>query len=149
MATREQVYHDAGRALELANLLEVELGTCLLVLDVLEGGGVAPDADAFRRLQDAIDGHTLGRSIRAIKGKLNITDDEGTMFQDALDARNFLAHRFFPSYGMKIHDDTGRDEMVARIDQLWETMWSAYSAAGLWSSLLLDAARLLARVKAN
>jgi hypothetical protein len=46
MATVEQVYHDAGRALEASNLLETELGTCLLALDALETGSFAnPDAD--------------------------------------------------------------------------------------------------------
>jgi hypothetical protein len=132
MATVEQVYHDAGRALEAASLLETELGTCLLVIDALETGSfVNPDADAYQRLLEAIASNTLGRSIRTIKDKLAITENVDGMFQDALEARNFLSHRFFPHYGMKIHDHYGPDEMVAHIDRLWDAIWPAYTAAGI------------------
>jgi hypothetical protein len=150
MATVEQVYHDAGRALEAANLLETELGTCLLAFDGLETGSFAnPDADAYLRLREAIDSNTLGRSIRAIKSKLHITDNVDGAFQDALEARNFLAHRFFPHYGLKIHDPAGRDEMVAHIDKLRDAIWRAYTIAANWSSLLVAAVKVLARTKAG
>ena len=150
MATVEEVYHDAGRALEAANLLETELGTCLLALDALETGSFAnPDADAYLRLREAIDSNTLGRSIRVIKDKLHITDNVDAVLQDALEARNFLAHRFFPHHGMKIHDPAGRDEMVAHIDRLRDAIWPAYTAAGIWSSLLVTAVKTLVRAKAN
>ena len=60
MATQEGVYPDAGRALEAANLLETELGTCLLALDALERGShIKPDDDAYLRLREAIDSKTL------------------------------------------------------------------------------------------
>jgi hypothetical protein len=62
MATVEQVYHDAGRALEAASLLETELGTCLLALDALETRSFAnPDTEAYRRLLEAMESNTLGR----------------------------------------------------------------------------------------
>ncbi len=148
MATIEQVYHDAGRALEAACLLETELGTCLLVLDALETGSFAnPDADAYLRLREAIDSNTLGRSIRAIKSKLSITENMDSVFQEALEARNFLAHRFFPHHGMNIHDPGGRDEMVAHIDKLRDAVWAAYTIAGNWSSLLMAALNVLMRAK--
>jgi hypothetical protein len=67
------------------------------------------------------------------------------VFQDALDARNFLAHRFFPRYGLKIHDPAGRDEMVAHIDRLRDAIWAAYTIAGLWSLPLVKAVTMLAR----
>lgn len=145
MATQEQVYHDAGRALEAANLLEVELGTCLLAMDGLETGSYQnPNADAYTRLRDAIESNTLGQSIHAIKNRLAVTDDLDATFKDALDARNFLAHRLFPHYGLKIRDDSGRDEMVAHIDRLRDRIWTAYTIAGHWSSLLVSAVRVLA-----
>jgi hypothetical protein len=148
MATVEDVYHDAGRALEAACLLETELGTCLLALDALETGSFAnPDADAYLRLCEAIDSNTLGRSIRAIKNKLSITENLDSVFQDALEARNFLAHRFFPHHGMNVHDPDGRDEMVAHIDKLHDAIWRAYTIAGNWSSLLMAALKVLMRAK--
>lgn len=148
MATVEQVYHDAGRALEAASLLETELGTCLLALDALDTGSFTnPNADAYLRLRDAIDSRTLGRSIQAIKSKLHINESVDTVLQDALDARNFLAHKFFPHHGLKIHDPAGRDEMVAHIDRLRDAIWPAYTMAGTWSSLLVTAVQVLARSK--
>lgn len=150
MATVEEVYHDAGRALEAACLLETELGTCLLVLDALETGSFAKaDADAYLRLREAIDSNTLGQSIRAIKRKLSITEDIDSVFLDALEARNFLAHRFFLHHGMNIHDPGGRDQMVAHIDKLRDAIWPAYTIAGNWSSLLMAALQVLVRAKQN
>lgn len=150
MATVEKVYHDTGRALEAACLFETELGTCLLVLDALETGNFAnPDADRYLRLREAIDGKTLGRSIGAIKSKLTISDDTDSVFRDALDARNFLAHRFFAHHGMKIHDPEGRDHMVAHIDELRDAIWLAYTIASNWSSLLVAALKALMEPRPN
>jgi hypothetical protein len=44
---------------------------------------------------------------------------------------------------MKIHDPDGRDEMVAHIDRLRDAIWPAYTAAGIWSLLLVKAVTML------
>jgi hypothetical protein len=108
-----------------------------------------PDADAYQRLSEAIESHTLGRSIRMIKDKLAITENVDAMLRDALDARNFLAHRLFPHYGLKINDPAGCDEIAEHIDKLRDSIWRAYTAAGNWSLLLVSAVRTLMRAKAN
>jgi hypothetical protein len=69
--------------------------------------------------------------------------------RDALEARNFLTHRFFPRHGIKIHDPAGRDEMVADVDRLRDAIWSAYTMAGQWSGVLVASVKLLVRAKAN
>lgn len=145
MASREQVYEDAGRLLELANLLETELGTALIALDALDTGSfLNPDADAYTRLVTAIDGRTLGASLRAIKKRLSITGDLEALFDDALEARNFMAHRLFPHYGLTLLDDGGRDNMVEHMDRLHKTIWRAYTAAQNMAAQLVSAVMLLA-----
>jgi hypothetical protein len=130
MATRDQVYFEAGRAIEAACLLETELGTSLLALDALETGNYAnPDADAYTRLRDAIDSNTLGRSLHAIKRKLKFSDDLEATFSGALAARNFVAHRFFPHHGLRILEPAGCERMLDHLKELHGKLWAAYTVA--------------------
>lgn len=148
MATTEQVYHDVGRALELANLFEMELGTCLLAIDgLLTESYKNPDADAYTRLRAAIDGQTLGQSIKDIKKRVTVpdADDLKATLETALEARNFLVHRLFAHYGLKIHDPVGRDEMLAHINRLHDTISRAYTRAQHLSGLLVSFVTLRAK----
>ncbi|WP_036041563.1 hypothetical protein [Bradyrhizobium yuanmingense] len=146
MASRERVYEEAGRLLELANLLETELGTALIALDALDTGSfLNPDADAYTRLVAAIEGRTLGASLHAIKKRLSITGDLEALFDDALKARNFMAHRLFPHYGLKLLDDGGRDNMVEHMESLHKTIWRAYTAAQHMAGLLVTSVQALAK----
>lgn len=130
MATRERVYEAAGRALEAANLLETELGTLLLILDALETGShVNPDRDAYLRLRDAIDRKTLGQSLAAVRKRLKIDGDIDRVFNDALEARNKIAHRFFPGHGLRIIDTNGCATMLKEATELRHTLWDGYTAA--------------------
>jgi hypothetical protein len=146
MATREAVYQAAGKALELAQLLETEIGTSLLALDALETKSfLRPDADAYTRLRDAIDGQTLGRSLKQIKSRLNLDDNLEDVFADALESRNFLAHRFYAQHGTRIFEPAGCDHMIAHIDKLREKLMRAYNSAQGISELLTNAVHLLAK----
>jgi hypothetical protein len=146
VATREAVYQAAGKALELAQLLETEIGTSLLALDALETKSfLRPDADAYTRLRDAIDGQTLGRSLRQIKSRPNLDDNIEEVFADALESRNILAHRFYAQHGMRIFEPAGCDRMIAHIDKLREKLMRAYNCAQNISELLVNGVRLLAK----
>ena len=146
MATREAVYQAVGKALELAQLLETEIGTSLLALDALETKSfLRPDADAYMRLREAIDRQTLGRSLDQIKKRLNLDGNLEEVFADALESRNILAHRFYAQHGMSIFEPAGCDRMIAHIDKLREKLMPAYSRAQYISELLVNGVRLLAK----
>jgi hypothetical protein len=150
MASRDDVYLAVGRALELCQLLETEIGTTLLCLDALDTKSyLDPDAKAYLRLQQAIDDQTLGRSLSQIKKRLDIKEDLETLFDEALRARNLLAHRFYPMHSTRIFDAEGCARMIAHIDQLREKLMPAYSSAQHLSELLVSSVRLLKKASSK
>ena len=150
MATRDELYVEVGRALELAQLFETELGTALLALDALETKSyLNPQADAYLRLRNSIESQMLGRSLKQIKGKLELNEDLETLFQAALDSRNTLAHHFFPKHGLKIIEAEGRDKMIARAREIQSKLQRAYSVAQHISELLVKGLFLLKKTHEN
>ncbi len=148
MATREVVYREFGRAAEVAQLLETELGTALLALDALDKKTfLQPDPDAYIRLRHAIDKQTLGRSVEQIRKRLGLKDDHlDRLFEQALDTRNLLSHRFYPEHGLAIQTAGGRKKMVKHLDAIHTELVDAYLAAQYLSGLLVAAIKLLKKV---
>ena len=140
MATREAVYEHFGRAAQIAQHLESDIGTALLAIDALDTQSfLNPNADAYLKLRSAIDGQTLGRSLGKIRSHLQLTDDIESQFKSALDKRNTLIHRFYISYGLKFLDEAGRDEMVADLIAISEELKRAWLSAQNISELLVRA----------
>ena len=139
MATREQVYEEVGRALEAACILEMALGTSLLTLDGLATRSyINPDADAYMRLRNAMEKKTLGQSLDAMKKQLLLPAGIEKTFTDALTARNFLAHRFFPHHGLALLDPAGCDSMLDHAKELRSTLLNASKLAnGMSESLMV------------
>jgi hypothetical protein len=76
MATRGDVYLRTGRGLELAQLLETEIGTALLALDgLMTRSHLNPDPHKYLRLRDAIASQTLGKSLRQMRERLKLHED--------------------------------------------------------------------------
>jgi hypothetical protein len=143
LASRDDVYLAVGKAIELCQLLETEIGTALLAIDGLETRSYTkPNAEAYIRLQEAIDSQTLGRSLAQIKKRLDVSENLETLFAEALEARNFLTHRFYAHHGFRIFDAEGCDRMVAHVDQLRCKLNPAYSTAQNLSELLVNSLHL-------
>jgi hypothetical protein len=143
VATRQAVYEQFGRAAQIAQHLESDIGTALLAIDALDTQSfLSPNADAYLKLRAAIDGQTLGRSLGKIKSQLQLTDDIEAQFANALERRNRLTHRFYMSYGLKFLDEGGRDEMVAELLSISEELNRAWRSAQRISELLVRAVHM-------
>ncbi len=138
MATREDVWREFGRAAELGQLIETELGTALLAHEAIKAGAhKMPVWDAARDTLDNISRNTLGRSIRQMQRSYNLLGDVGPNLECALEARNRMNHGFYLKYGAGIESPDGCDEMIAALEDLREKMWPGYvTAAGLADALL-------------
>lgn len=136
--SRSQVYEQFGRALELAQLFEMEVGTALLALDVIERRGVT-HPDPYKRLSADIASQTLGRSLAQMKERLHIAEDLEQEFASALKIRNHLAHRFFPDHGIRFLEESGQIEMLNRLTEACATMQRAYTIAGNVAHALVEA----------
>jgi hypothetical protein len=147
MTTRLEVYEAAGRALEISQLFETELGTALLALDALETGShLNPVADAYVRLRSEVDGITLGKTLRRIAKRLELPEDTEIVFSRALEARNFVAHHLFKRNNVAILDAAGCALLFSEAEQAISTIRPAYSAAQVLAARLvtqvLSAAKL-------
>jgi len=130
MSTRQAVYEAAGRALEVSQMLERELGTALLALDALETNSfLAPNADTYQRLRLEIDGLTLGKALRRMGKKLNMAEDLEAAFGEALKARNFVAHHLFKRNSLAMLDEGTRMELLEEALEAFEVIHPAYSLA--------------------
>ena len=144
MASRETVYQCFGRAAELAQLLEMEVGTALLALDALESQRfLTPDSQAYLRLRGAIESQTLGQALRRMREKLQSIDDLELVFSEALRFRIRLSHRFFPDHGLSMLSDDGRLRMVTELIDMSSTLQRAYQlASDVAFALLRDVQQL-------
>lgn len=144
MPTRELVYQMYGRAAELTQLLETEIGTALLALDALETKSfLSPNSDAYLRLRNAIESQTLGKSLRQMRERLRLLEDLETVLSDALLTRNHLAHRFYPEHGLAIMEENGRVEMLKRLEAMTATLSRAYAIAGNVAQALVTGVQLM------
>jgi Txe/YoeB family toxin of Txe-Axe toxin-antitoxin module len=138
MASREDVYIEFGRAAEIAQMLEREIGTALLALDGLETKSyLNPDADAYRRLTQAIEAQTLGGSLRKMGKYFDLKNETSGTFSRALETRNRLAHRFYAAHGLAMIEVTGRDKMVDDLREIQTVLSAAYAIASPLSSALV------------
>ena len=61
---------------------------------------------------------TLGQLIFKIKKSVDLPDDFEKKLNDALENRNFIAHRYFWGRAMKFSHTRGQEEMLAELTQL-------------------------------
>jgi hypothetical protein len=131
MTSRASLYARAGRGLELCQLLEREIGTALLALDVLmTKSHLQANPDKYLRLQDAIEKQTLGQALKQMRERLQLQEDLEAVLREALGARNDLAHRFFSRHGLKVIEAEGRAEMLEELNSLIACLVHGYVVAG-------------------
>jgi len=131
MISRDALYAQVGRSLELCQLLEKEIGTALLGLDALmTKSHLQPNPDRYLRLRDAIEKQTLGQSLKQMRERLKLQEDLEAVLNEALRARNNLAHRFFSQHGLKVIEPEGRAEMLHDLDGLMAALQHGYALAG-------------------
>ncbi|MBX3628035.1 MAG: hypothetical protein KF892_23705 [Rhizobacter sp.] len=131
MPLRKVVYERAGRASELAQLLEYEIGTALLALDGIQTGSyLAPNADEYTRLRAELESKTLGQSLRRLKDQLSLQTDIEAELTEALRVRNHLAHHFFRQHGLAMLEEDGQKKMIQELDECIAALHTAYTSAG-------------------
>jgi hypothetical protein len=131
MPLRKVVYQRVGRASELAQLLEYEIGTALLALDGIQTGSyLAPNADEYTRLRTELESKTLGQSLKKLKDQLSLQVDIEAELTEALQVRNHLAHHFFRKHGLAMLEEDGQKKMIQELDECIATLHTAFTSAG-------------------
>ena len=134
-----RLYAEFGITAEKAQVLEFEAGNVALSFVALFVGTdrIDPEKTAmFRSLVDDANRQTLGALLRSIKRMANFDDSLLTIVDDALERRNYLAHRFFPSHNYAIFDTAGREAMIEELKGIQAKLDRAHKALSAVSALL-------------
>lgn len=134
-----RLYAEFGIAAEKAQVLEFEAGNVALSFVALFVGTdrIGPEESAlFRSLVDDVNRQTLGALLRSIKRMANFDDSLLTIVDEALERRNYLAHRFFPSHNYALFDKAGRQAMIEELEAIQATLDRAHRALSAISALL-------------
>lgn len=138
MATREDVYSRFGEVSEVAQLLETELGTLLMMRNYIDEDLLgSPDRNRATEIYDHVNRKTLGRLIRTLGTKTWVRDLE-QVFNDALLSRNQLAHSFYLKHNMRMRSEAGRKVMLNDLAKIEKSLQKAYWIAQLLGSIELE-----------
>lgn len=130
MASRESIYTEFGRASEIAQAIEFDLGRALLAHEGLDQRVYVFDSwEPQEALLDAIRKKTLGQSLQSMRARYNLLGDVGPVLDGALRARNHLAHNFFGQHTVDMESDAGRDSMIRHLEHIQRDLWAGYQMA--------------------
>jgi len=125
------VYAHFGLAVYFAQVLEHALVNGLVFIDLIpkRAGNPVPKQQWYKEFDSFMDRHfetTLGKMIRSLKAVVSVPPDLEVSLSDALKKRNFLAHDYFRERATEFMIKTGRDEMIAELEDAREL----FDAAG-------------------
>ena len=140
MPTLDDVYRKFGFASEVAQLLETELGTILLMIGANEADLFEnPDPQTATDLYQQINRKTLGQLLARVRNSTDTIDHLADLLTRALKARNRLAHSFYRQHNFRRNSDDGRQIMMDDLEAIHVTLLDAYKAVMRPSGLDLDA----------
>jgi hypothetical protein len=61
---------------------------------------------------------TLGELLRAYKQHFTFTEKQMSVMDDVLKKRNYLAHKFFGNYGIRMEDPGVLEQMISELKEL-------------------------------
>jgi len=78
--------------------------------------GLTPEkvTEVYDKLQSV----PLGTLLKEYKQHFSFTDQQIDLMKNVLEKRNYLTHRFFGTYGKKMHDPAVQKQMVAELKEL-------------------------------
>jgi hypothetical protein len=141
--TLDHVYRKFGQTAEVAQLIETELGTMLLIILASERSlFTEPDSASAAEILETINRQTLGQLLRKLKVKTEIVDDHEELLWNALQERNRLFHSFYRQHNFRRNSDEGRVLMLRDLEALHDVLLAAYKAIMLLSGVDLEAAAM-------
>jgi hypothetical protein len=134
-----QLYTEFGIAAEKAQVLEVEAGNVALsfialFVDTKKIGD--EEREMFRSIVDDVNRKTLGALLKSIKTWANFDDSLLEIIDEALERRNYLTHRFFPTHNFAIFNESGRLAMIEELKGIQTKLDSAHRSLAAISSVL-------------
>lgn len=111
-----------GLAIYLAQVLEHGLANALMCTELLprRAGKPVPRKqweEEFNAFMEQQFKHTLGRLIQRLESITSVPDDLEDLLTEALAKRNFLAHHYFRERAEAFMSHSGREQMIAELQE--------------------------------
>jgi hypothetical protein len=146
---RRELYYEFGRAAEMAQVLETEIGNLALVYaTMLVDTSKITDEQRhfFQALVQDVNKRTFGNLFRQIQKMAQLDDSIIATVNNALEKRNYLTHKFFRKHNFAIYSVEGRQTMLAEIREIHESLSLAHTVlSGMTGSLSQLLAKLFGR----
>lgn len=140
-AELREVYAEFGMTAEKAQVLEVEasnVALAFMALTVKPGEKVPADKrEFFRQIAEDLNRKNLGKLLRVVKSLGTYSDAMLETIDTALERRNYLAHRFFPTHNFALFRSDGRARMIKELQEIRSTLSLAIATlSGVGATLL-------------
>ena len=70
------------------------------------------------QVYDKLERLPLGALLKEYKQHVKFTDEQLALAEDVLEKRNYLTHKFFGTYGRKMHDRSIQEKMILELQAL-------------------------------
>lgn len=124
------LYFEFGRTAEMAQVMEFEAGNLALTFVSLAFDPTKitdEERHLFKAVKDDINSLTFGFLLKQIRKIGSVSEGIENIFKEALERRNYLAHRFFPTHNLQINSEQGRKEMLQELTEMSELFCRAHA----------------------
>ena len=129
------VFAHAGAALYHAQCFEEAVSGFILAVTVSKKA--VPTVAAFDALDQVLRAKTLGGLLKEARKHLRVSTAVEKQINLALDHRNQMAHHFFKDHAEAFFSESGRDRMIAKLEEYQSFFISASDAVAAISKKLL------------
>jgi hypothetical protein len=137
--TLRLLYLEFGRTAEVAQIMEMEAGNLALsfVSLAFDPSKITDDERGLlRAIVDDVNSRTFGNLLKQIRTIGGVSESIQRIVEEALEKRNYLVHKFFRSHNLRINSEEGRNEMIADLRAIHESLSRAHAVlAGMTQTL--------------
>ena len=126
----QELYCKYGQTAEMAQVMELEAGNLTLAfISVWFNPQTITDEQRrmFQSLITDVDTRTFGNLLKEIRKTATISEEIENTLTEALEKRNYLAHRFFKKHNFAINSEEGRKAMNAELDDIYRALNLAHA----------------------
>lgn len=134
-----ELYFEFGVTAEMAQVMEVEAGNLALTFISLAFDPskiTEKERHFFKAIIDDVNRQTFGKLLKEIRKIGSISEGIEKIINEALKKRNYLVHKFFRNHNVQINSEEGRKEMMAELNEIYESLSRAHATLSGMTILL-------------